>query len=476
MPELFVISGVVRHRGGEPAGLLVVAEERGLPSRERRTGPTVLGSVSTDRDGSFELGFPAVRPDLTFAVSGADGRLLALSEVVVGGDQARVDDILFNAVSPLRVELTVGAAADPGGSEYENLLAGVAPELGELAPGDLTEADLSFLDRDLGQGADQLQRLAYLRAADLLSRTTNLVPAAFYGWARLAVPDLWSQLPPFDDQQRRDDYLARLLGDLVATDAGRLAEALRRAAEARIIPAATGERADALARAVQARALTKVSVRLLLRSGAEGEPLADCRVHAYQGSRDLGADVTDPLGVVVVTYDAPDPAAATSLRLLVSEDQLEVIADVVPPDAEVRVPVPAPPDLRALVTAGHLHLAPGTVDVLTAAGVAGFADIRRRGGVTDLPDLDPDDGRLLDALTRLDLLTSDPAEATALLALDYDGVAAIAATPRGRFLARTGDQLLPDRAVLLHASAEAQVGMLDLLLAGQATDLANGFG
>jgi hypothetical protein len=476
MPELFLISGTVRHRDGEPSGLLVVVEERGLPSLERRLGPVVLGRATTDREGAFELGFPATRPDLTFRVSGPDGRLLELSEVVAGNHQGRGDDILFNADSPLRVELTVSAAADSGGSEYESLLAGIAPELGELTPGDLTEEDLSFLARDLGQAEDELLRLAYLRAANLLSRTTNLVTAAFYGWARLEVPDLWSQLPPFDDEQRRDDYLTRLLDELVATDTERLAEALRRAAEARIIPAAIGERADALAHAVQSRALTKVSVRLLLLSDGDGEPLAGYSVHAYQGSRDLGADVTDSLGALMVSYYSPDPAVATSLRLLVSDDQFEVTTDVLPPETEVRVPLPTPPDLQALVTAGHLQLAPGTLDILTAAGVAGYADIRRRGGVAELPDLDPDDARKLNALTDLDLLTADPTEATTLLALDYDSVRAIAATPWGRFLARTADQLPTDRAVVLRTSAEAQVGMLDLLLAGQATDLANGFG
>ncbi|MEV8376008.1 hypothetical protein AB0P21_24935 [Kribbella sp. NPDC056861] len=474
MPELFVISGVVRHRDGDPAGLLVVAEERGLPSRERQLGPVVLGRATTDGEGSFELGFPATRPDLTFTVAGPDDRPLELLEVVAGNHQGRGDDILFNAVGPLRVELTVGAAAVE--SEYESLLAAIAPELGELSPGDLTEEDLSFLARDLGQGADELLRLAYLRAAHLLSRTTNLVAAAFYGWARLAVPDLWSELPSFEDEQRRDDYLARLLDELTATDTERLADALRRAAEARIIPAAIGERADALAHTVQARALAKISVRLLLLSEVEGEPLAGYSVHTYQGSRDLGADVTDSLGAVVVSYFSPDPAAPTTLRLLVSEDEIEVVTDAMPPETEVRVPMPAPPDLQALVTAGHLQLAPGTLDILTAAGVAGYADIRRRGGVTDLAnDLDPDDARKLNALTELDLLTTDPTEASTLLALDYDSVGAIAATPWGRFLAHTADQLPTERAVLLRTSAQAQVGMLDLLLAGQAADLANGF-
>ncbi|WP_328324079.1 hypothetical protein OHA70_32400 [Kribbella sp. NBC_00382] len=478
MPEPFVISGIVRRRDGDPAGLLVVAEERGLPSRERRLpdGPVVLGRATTDPEGSFALGFEATRPDLTFTVSGPDGRLLELQEVVTGNHQGRGDDILFNAISPLVVELTVRGDAEPaGGSEYETLLAAIAPELGDLAPGDLTEADLSFLARDLGQDADELLHLAYLRAADLLSRTTNLVAAAFYGWARLAVPDLWSQLPPFDDEQRRDDYLARLLKELTATDPDRLADSLRRAADARIIPPLTGERAHALAQALRGRALTQVSVRLLLVAAASGEPLVGYGVHAYDGTSDLGADVTDALGAVVVSYYSADPSVATSLRLLISDDQTEVTADVLPPDTEVRVPVPTPPDLEALVTAGHFQLTPGTLDILATAGIAGYADIRRRGGVAGLQDLDAGDARTLDALTELDLLTPDPVEASSLLALDYTSVGAIAATPWGRFLAHTADQLPAERAVALRTSAQAQVGMLDLLLAGQAADLANGF-
>jgi hypothetical protein len=135
----------------------------------------------------------------------------------------------------------------------------------------------------------------------------------------------------------------------------------------------------------------------------------------------------------------------------------------------------APPDLAALVTEGHLQLTPGALDILTTAGIASYADIRRRGGVAGLQELDADDARKLEALTELDLLTPDPIEASALLALDYTSVEAIAATPWGRFLAHTTEQLSAERAVALRTGAQAQIGMLDLLLAGQAADLANGF-
>jgi len=81
-------------------------------------------------------------------------------------------------------------------------------------------------------------------------------------------------------------------------------------------------------------------------------------------------------------------------------------------------------------------------------------------------------------------LTPDPAEAATLLELSYLGLRAVAETPWGRFLADVAapsdgepspGRLPYDRAVQLRAAAQAQAGLLDSLLAGYGTDLANGF-
>ena len=112
-------------------------------------------------------------------------------------------------------------------------------------------------------------------------------------------------------------------------------------------------------------------------------------------------------------------------------------------------------------------------------------------GVPALADADPNEVRRLDALTELDRLTADPVEASALLALGYDSVIAIADTPWNTFLTAVAPQpegqgvdhqdgeggqfLSYERAVKLRAAAQAQAGALDILLAGIASDLANGF-
>jgi len=160
----------------------------------------------------------------------------------------------------------------------------------------------------------------------------------------------------------------------------------------------------------------------------------------------------------------------------------------------IRVPVPdATPPVRALV-AGGLQLSATTLDRLENAGIGSYADIRRQGGlagVAALADADPSEVQRLDALTELDRLTADPVEATALLALGYDSVIAIAETPWNAFLtavspdadgenAGQGEgeparQISYKRAVQLRAAAQAQAGALDMMLAGIAADLANGF-
>src|SRR5680860_1277441 len=504
--EPFRIAGVVRGDDGVgPNGLQVVVEDRDLPSRERQrsSGVLVLGTATTDREGRFRLEFDApMGPDLTFRVVGQDGRELVVREVTAGDHVGRGADVVFNAVSPLEVALTVSAAQVLGEeSEYTTLVTRITPELGELAPGDLAEDDLDFLARELGpdpNGETRL-RLTFVRASDLLSRSAGLVAPAFYGWARLAVVDLWTQLPTFEDPERRDDFLARLLDELAGAEPERLADALRRAADERIIPPVMGERAGPLAHAVRRRLLTGVMVRMVLSSERDGEPLAGYTVHAFDdgaGGRDLGEDLTDALGAVVVRYDTDDPVGSRALRLRVSgpalPEPVEVSTDVGRRRRDVGVALPDPaPGLRSLASDGHLQVAPETLDRLEAVGIGGYAEIRRRGGLAaltgpngPLTGLDPDDAHRLDALTELDLLTSDPGEAAALLGLSYPGLRAVAETPWGRFLAevavpRDGEQpegRLPyDRAVRLRAAAEAQAGLLDSLLAGYGTDLANGF-
>ncbi len=538
MSQPFTITGTVNSAGNSlREGLRVRAFDRDLPSRERRRGggSTALGEGITDAEGRFALEFEWERivdgevapfdqtaapqeavpnPDVSFQVYDQDQRELVLREILPGNAVIRAGPILFNVGSPLEVSLTVELPPEPapnaGDSELELLLAGIAPALGELALGDLADDDLTFLSRELGEERRRIkrQRLAFLRAADLLSRASGLTLAAFYGWARTVVPELWQELPSLDDPERRDAYLEKLLEAFAATEAQPLAEALRRAAAERIIPTAVGERAEALAHAIRRRGLMRIPLQLRLVSQSSGEPLRGYRVTTLdsESGRDLGEDLTGHDGGFEVAYYA-DPREANAPRPLRFQitgaglpEPVEVAEDVTPPARQgidplrqgiiaIRVPIPdAVPTLQALAENGALELSADVLDRLGTVGVRSYADIRRRGGlagIRELADLDAATVRQLDALADLDRLTPNSDEAATLLQHRYESVAAIADAPWGAFLAQVAQQeggpaggapkLAYDRAVGLRAAAEAQRGALDMLLAGYASDLANGF-
>ena len=548
MPEQFTITGTVRVGDGlDFAGVRVVAYDRDLPSRERRggAGPQLLGDGVVDTDGRFSIEVDAARflegegdpaaglvtrrvggpsPDVTFRVLDNADHELVLRMVTAAGRDVRPDEILFNAPSPLEVVLTVEAPPDPGRddavSEYEVLTARIAPVTGDLSPADLADDDLEFLVHELGldQSREDRDRLGFLRAAEFLGRLEGVAAAPFYGWARTGIPDLWGQLPSLDDPDRRDAFLKSLLNGLAATDPGVLGDALRRAAEQRIIPSGFGDRADALSQLVRRRTRAAVTVRVRLLSAADGARLAGYTAGVFDdgdAGRDLGEHLTDARGDLGVTYYAEptEVAAPRPLRWQISGPGLatpvDVAAPVTPPTADeteigdgadaaagvIRVPMPAAaPSVRALAADGHVQLSAATLERLDTAGIGSYADIRRGGGLAGVPalaDADPNEVRRLDALTELDRLTADPVEASALLALGYDSVIAIADTPWNTFLTAVAPQpegqgvdhqhgeggqfLSYERAVKLRAAAQAQAGALDILLAGIASDLANGF-
>src|SRR5262249_23318117 len=143
---------------------------------------------------------------------------------------------------------------------------------------------------------------------------------------------------------------------------------------------------------------------------------------------DLGEDVTDARGAVAVTYHA-DPAAAggpRTLRLLVSGPRLaDPVTVSVPVDPSapavtaVAVRAPPPARRRALAAGGLIALGEATLARLEAAGVVGFAEIRRRGGPAGVPELaglNPATAHRLGALADLDRLATTPAEVDTLLA------------------------------------------------------------
>lgn len=508
MPDRLVITGIIRLPDDQPpSGIRVVALDRDLPSRERLRGPQELGETFCDREGRFTIeadpataddgeSRPRSAPDVGFAAFDRDEPLTIRA---VEADGFEVQDLtIFNVTDRLGVVLHLARPDRDQSSEYEHLTEAVAPVLGDLSAADLSDDDLRFLRRELADAdADQL---ALLRAATFLSRQSGATPAAYYGWARLRVPEDWGDPPSFDDVDGRDEFAARVLDALASTEAARLIDALRRAAAEHVIPREFEDRAEALAHLIRRRRLVPATVRIrLVADTVDATPLASylVAVRDTDADRDLGDDVTDSLGELETTYDTDpaDPAAPRSLLLTVAGAALaepaEITVDVRTPGegdpvaTVVRVPWAATSgDLGARAADGHLDLPDDTLERLRAAGITTFADIRRAGGtgrIGALSDADPAVVRRLAALADLDRVTSEPAVAAALVFFGYEDVIAIADAPWAAFVAtvappdeRGEDRLTYEEAIRLRAAAQAQVGYLDLLMVGVAADLSNG--
>jgi hypothetical protein len=505
MPDRVVITGIVRLPDDQsPSGIRVVALDRDLPSRERLRGPQTLGETFCDREGRFTIeADPAVAadgesrprsaPDVSFAAF-YRGEALTVRAVETGGVEVQ-DLTIFDVADRLDVVLHLTGPDRGQSSEYERLTEAVAPVIGDLSAADLSDDDLRFLRRELTD-ADTNQ-LATLRAAMFLSRLGGAHPAAYYGWARLNVPDPWGEPPSFDDLDRRDVFATYVLDALASTEAARLIDTLRQAAAEHIVPREFDDRAEALAHLIRRRRLVPVTVRVrLVADTVEEIPLASylVAIRDTDASRDLGDDVTDSRGDIEATYDA-DPTAHRSLLLTVAGPALTEPAEIAvevraPEDGDpvatvVRVPWPATSaDLGALAADGRLDLPDDTIERLRTAGITTFADVRRAGGtgrIDALGDAEPAAVRQLAALADLDRVTPEPVVAAALLSSGYESVIAIADAPWAAFVTTMApadeqgeDRLTNEQAVRLRAAAQAQVGYLDLLMAGVAADLANG--
>lgn len=507
MGQPFTVTGSLRRVDHDRVeGLRVVAFDRDIPSIERMRGPQHLGEALVDAEGRFRIELDTdhfidgkgareqPRPDLSFRVFTESRRELTILELVAEGAQVSPDHIVFNAASPAQVVMRLhdSDAQQEGLSEYDGMVALLTPAAEPVTLAELTDADLEFLAREFDWTAEspEPRRTALVRAASLLRDETGVPAAAFYGWARTTVPELWSELPPFAAADIRDAFLRRLLAELIALDDERLAEALRRAAHDLFIASEFAERAGAVVDLLKRRIRTAVAVTVALVSELDSAPLPGYQVSVRDAhQRLLADDITDIRGLLDVSYFvAPDEAAEEHLlQLSVTGPAL---ADAV--SAEVRVPPPresrqdvtaavrlpaSGPTLQQLINDQQLALSPEALTVLDEAGVRSFADIRRRGGaqtLLDIAQLDAGEIHALHARTEMDRITADPVEATAL-AEHFDSVIAIADTTRAAFVAAT-DGMPAQRALELHTAARAQAQLLDLLLSGQAVDVVNGMG
>ncbi|MFD0465034.1 hypothetical protein ACFQY9_27550 [Microvirga aerilata] len=246
--------------------------ERDLPSRERQAGlaPKMLGAATVEADGPSEgrfaieywpdrfatgdavarlHGVGQVNADLSFRVFDPTGREMKIRNIRALDQDFRAGDIIFNAAARMQVTISVDLGEEREKSEFERLLALVAPVIVDLRLAELTDDDTIFLANELGlRPQDNLhRRLGWLRWCAAAGEEAGLPIPAFYGWAHGNLPELWGALRDYDDPARRAEQISELLDRLAATDDDTLVLALVRAVEGRIIPGELRERAAAIA-------------------------------------------------------------------------------------------------------------------------------------------------------------------------------------------------------------------------------------
>jgi hypothetical protein len=488
------ISGrVVGLRGNGIAGLRVAALERDLPSIERRRPPSELGHDISGEGGRFDIryaptpegeGDEAAAADVSLAIADAAGEPVAIIELRLDGKT--LDDphaILFNIPPRCEMQVTVNAETLRGLSEYERLLARIAPALRDLAPAELTAEDVAFLAAEVPLSEQDRQRVEWLRRAAALAERSGLPTEAFYGWGRLDLPDRFTSLaatPP--------DRLEEILARLAALDPDQRQKFLEDAVAKEIIPERIAGMRDVLERSLaQSRPMRRVGTARLV-DREDGAPLPNLEVSFGPPGGQAHATIpSDPRGYVPILAPPDGDAAGTVLVLTVrgAEDAPRLEVQLTLPLAEevieLRVPRPAPPDapdIDALDATAKLALPAGLAAAHARQGVRSLAEITRRGGLSGLAGLPVADGhpslKLLEAHADLLRASDDVPANTAVIEAGFDGIAAVAMAPRARFVAALGPKIGDLVAGQLHAAAGAQTALLNNATFALAAERANG--
>ena len=179
----FVVHGTIRQPDCQPLVRGVVeAVDKDLRSEQQ------LGQAFTDENGKYEIPYTAEQfrrsekrtADLVVRVWGQkDGARVLLAS----------SPIIFNAEREETVDLVAGGGECREPSEYERLMAEIAPLLENTPIGVLTEdaehQDITFLSNETGQNAEHISFLPY---AHRFGSQTDLPPDVFYGLFRKNFP------------------------------------------------------------------------------------------------------------------------------------------------------------------------------------------------------------------------------------------------------------------------------------------------
>ncbi len=499
-PRPQVVRGRVVFQHGKEScpleGVTVSAFDKDL----RREEP--LGETTTDANGAYELRYTSEQfaraekghADLIVRVFSPEGVLLNTSELIVNASEDETVDL---TVVPREMP------EEPQLSEYEYLVADLAPILQDLSPTELTEEDIDFLVKETGADPDRVKLL--IKAAGLAVET-NLPTEVFYGFARRDLP--------LELQALRDQ------------DFETLRDALLKAIEQNIIPAGLKQSLDNILTHLKEPREEQVYRETVLRTFVgrllaeeSGEPLVGYTVRAFDleagdAPLALGYEDTDSSGQFAFVYRTFREAAAEAaagaareagarrdddeggsrhrLRLNIFDPQGAEIRETVvaarpdrPDVVEIRVPVPAAPEtpspsLDDLAEAISLELPAQLGAALAESDIRTLADIRRQGGLRHIEGLPEDDQvrtavRRLEAHANLSVLSPEMQLNERLIERGYANLAAVAGATRPDFVRALRNEVGDFRAAQLHVRASAQHAYLNNVATHVRADLANGF-
>jgi hypothetical protein len=455
MPQPFVITGNVEFVGDQE--LLegrVEAYDRDLPSLEQRgAAPQLLGQSPIDANFRFRIEFTdeqfrrgegktvsllkrpsKIAPDLTFRVFDTSGQELKIVRIVTSNREYSPEQILFNAPPTLEgLTLVIEPAPAVGDSEYEQLVALIAPVLEDLPITDLTDEDIGFLVNELGleQQPDKETQIKWLRHSAVLARETNLPIEAFYGWGRKNLPESLTKIANVSPTS-----LPSVLTKLIGLETRQLNKALMDAIEDFIIPISLGSQVGTIVQQLQRRNQVLRQVTAQLKDAETDQVLAGYTVTTFDrtaGKENLGLDITDNEGKFFFSFyvpsDLPQDAPARKFAFKVQTLAGEEIPETDPVDissnqpetdivsVSVKVPKPPTPELQEQLQ--QVQIAPPELlTYFSDQGIKTFTDIRLKGGINRLPDLpqiDSDTKNKLVALVDLDRLSLKVTASTALI-------------------------------------------------------------
>jgi Tc toxin complex TcA C-terminal TcB-binding domain len=523
MTQQFIITGNIEFAGEGILEGRVEAFDRDLPSLEQRgSTPQLLGQSPIDDNFRFRIEFTdeqfrrgesetsflrraaKISPDLSFRVFDASGRELTIARVVAQNREYRPGQIIFNAPPNLEgVEIAVEPAPETGDSEYERLVAAIAPVIQDIPLTGLTEDDVIFLINELGfeQQLDIQQQIQWLRRSALLASQTDLLIEAFYGWGRVNIPSDFAELvvTPLTELQP-------LLKQLLAETDDRLRGGLRTAISDKIIPD-LGDRIDEILAQIER---IRVGQGLLtarrfigkLLNERSGETLVGLSVQGFdldagQEPKNLGQNVSNNEGVFTLNYIIPPPPAGAEpnqtrrrLRLQVllnpqtqEKFETEVQAGGDQDILDIPVPIPAPPEpeshqLSNLAPTLPIELPLELLPFLADKNINTLADIRKAGGISRLEGLpvaaDHPAVQLLEAHVDLSRISPDVQVNAVMIQNRYDSVTAIAKASRPDFVGTIRDRLGDFKAAQMQVSARAQTNFLDNFMFKKLADHVNG--